>query len=228
MCNLNPRSGSPRGLRQGNAGCGTGEHTILAARHGARTLPGIDISRGPSRSPAARPPSTPSTLAFEVLDALRSQDARRVLRHAGRQRAVPRVRRRCPNRVRRRRARRSPSRRQASPHVLQRPSARRLVPLLGHRGRAARGTLASAGESIRELPTASRSTPASARLPPKPGWPTLSGWQPGNRTESDPVRRGDTVWPIGDMSVSRSHGQSGTLSPDNNLAPTGHPKVSPD
>ena len=52
-----------------DAGCGTGEHTILAARHGARAL-GVDIS--PRAIKAARRKATERGIdvSFRVLDAL--------------------------------------------------------------------------------------------------------------------------------------------------------------
>jgi len=52
-----------------DAGCGTGDHTILAARHGARG-PRIDVSPRAIGPPAVRPPRAVVDTRFVVLDAL--------------------------------------------------------------------------------------------------------------------------------------------------------------
>jgi SAM-dependent methyltransferase len=52
-----------------DAGCGTGEHTILAARHGARAL-GIDISRRAIEAARGKAAERGIDTRFLVLDAL--------------------------------------------------------------------------------------------------------------------------------------------------------------
>ena len=118
-----------------DAGCGTGAHTILAARHGARAL-GIDVS--PRAIEIARRKTAESGVdtSFRVLNALHlvtlgeafdtivDSGLFHVFDNAARTRYV------C--------ARRPPSGWPPSPHVLQRPPARRLGPPARHRGRVAR------------------------------------------------------------------------------------------
>lgn len=53
-----------------DAGCGTGEHAILAARHGARAL-GIDVSRRAVEIARRKAAERGVDAQFEVLDALR-------------------------------------------------------------------------------------------------------------------------------------------------------------
>jgi SAM-dependent methyltransferase len=53
-----------------DAGCGTGEHTILAAQHSARPL-GIDLSRRAIEMARAKASERAVDASFEVLDALR-------------------------------------------------------------------------------------------------------------------------------------------------------------
>jgi SAM-dependent methyltransferase len=53
-----------------DAGCGTGEHTILAARRGARAL-GIDVSRRAIEIARGKAAERGAAASFQVLDALR-------------------------------------------------------------------------------------------------------------------------------------------------------------
>jgi SAM-dependent methyltransferase len=53
-----------------DAGCGTGEHTILAARHGARAL-GVDVSRRAIEAAGRKAAERGVDVRFQVLDALR-------------------------------------------------------------------------------------------------------------------------------------------------------------
>lgn len=53
-----------------DAGCGTGEHTILAARYGANSL-GVDVSRRAIESARRKASERGVSASFEVFDALR-------------------------------------------------------------------------------------------------------------------------------------------------------------
>ena len=73
-----------------DAGCGTGEHTVLAARRGADAL-GIDVS--PRAIEIARRKAAERGVGtiFQVLDALHLDTLGESCRHDRRQRAVPRL-----------------------------------------------------------------------------------------------------------------------------------------
>ena len=59
-----------------DAGCGTGEHTILAARHGARAL-GIDVAGRAIECARAKASERGVDARFRVFDALELASARR-------------------------------------------------------------------------------------------------------------------------------------------------------
>ena len=160
-----------------DAGCGTGEHTILAASHGARAL-GVDVS--PRAIEMARRKATERRVDVQLPGVRRAppRDARRGIRHDRRQRAVPRLRRRpsCPVR-----------------HALcTAPSVRAgtctscasatASPETGVLAASPKGSCTPrsdpAGASQRSPPTASRSTPSLVLRPRKPGWPTSSARRP--------------------------------------------------
>ena len=100
-----------------DAGCGSGEHTMLAASHGAVAL-GIDVSPRAIEIAQRKATERGVETMFQVFDALTARLVWRILRHDPRQRAVSRLRRRRPHSVHHGPPCRSPSRRSPSPHVL--------------------------------------------------------------------------------------------------------------
>ena len=92
-----------RGMLTGqalDAGCGTGEQTLLAASSGAEAL-GVDVSPLAVEQARAKAAARGISARFEVSDALSLEGLGPGLRHHHRQRAVPRLRRREPCQVRR-------------------------------------------------------------------------------------------------------------------------------
>jgi len=163
-----------------DAGCGTGEHTILAARHGARAL-GVDVSPRAieiARRKAAERDLEPS---FQVFDALRldtlgesfdtivDSGLFHVFDDADRARYVTVVQ----------------SVLRPGGHLHLMCFSNRQPGDWGPRRVTERELLAAfdSGWCIDSLtPTASRSTQTWARLPPKLGSPTSSGWRSGKGT----------------------------------------------
>ena len=106
-----------------DAGCGTGEHTILAARRGADAL-GIDVSARAIEIARGKAAERGVETVFEVLDALHLDtlgESFDTILDSGLFHVFDDA---APHALRHRRPRRSPSRWSPSPHVLQRPSAR--------------------------------------------------------------------------------------------------------
>ena len=98
-------SGAGRGRRGCDgrvldAGCGTGEHALMARPVGS-TQPASTSRRRRSRSPEQKARDRGLEVRFLVLDALELATLRRALRHRAGLRPVPRLRRRRPRPVRR-------------------------------------------------------------------------------------------------------------------------------
>ena len=170
-----------------DAGCGTGEHTILAACRGAVAL-GIDVSPRRSRSPGARPLSAGSR-----------PSSRCSTRCASTRSASPSTRSSIAGCSTSSTTPPEPgTSRPSMPLSVQAVTfiscaSATVSPVTGAPVASPKASCAlrsaPAGASTRSPPTASTSTPASALLPPKRGWPTFSGSRPGSGTEGAPRRR---------------------------------------
>ncbi len=162
-----------------DVGCGTGEHTLLAAAHGADAV-GADVSPSAIEQARGKAAERGVNARFEVADTLNLGQLRMTFDTVIDSRAVPRLRRRGARPVRHQPGAGAAVRRQLLPAVLQRPPARRLGPPPGSPGRARHRVRRRLerhrhrGGRVRDQP------PDPVPRRPRPGWPPSAGCAPSN------------------------------------------------